>query len=359
MNPRMPIKGRGSHIRPANRFESIQIDDDWEHLELAGDVADAGTHARTLYFADESQSILAENTSPDIPFRYSLNPYRGCVHGCAYCYARPTHEYFGLSAGLDFETKIFIKQRAPGLFRDVLASGKWVPEPIMFSGVTDCYQPAERSFRLTRGCLQVACTARQPITIITKNALVTRDLDILADMARHNVVSVAFSLTTLNADLAGQMEPRTSRPAARLRAISELRERGVPVNVVIAPVIPGLNDVEIPTLLKAAKEAGAMTAGFILLRLPLTVVPVFQEWLERAQTTHKDRILSRIRQTRGGKLYVAQFGERLRGRGEVAKQIEQTFRVFAGKLGLDAKPTQLDTTQFRPPPDSAGQRRLF
>ncbi len=359
MDPRMSISGRGSHIQPANRFDSIHIEDDWEHLEAADDVAGAEARTRTLYFVDESQSILAENASPDIPFRYSLNPYRGCVHGCAYCYARPTHEYFGLSAGLDFESQIFVKQRAPKLFRDVLASGKWAPEPVMFSGVTDCYQPAERSFGLTRGCLQVACEARQPITIITKNALVTRDLDILTEMARNNVVSVTFSLTTLDADLTGQMEPRTSRPAARLRAISELREHGIPVNVMIAPVIPGLNDVEIPALLRAAKDAGAMTAGFILLRLPRSVVPVFEEWLERTQTTHKDRILSRIRQTRGGKLYVAQFGERFRGRGEVAKQIAQTFRIFASQLGLDGKPTQLDTTQFRPPTDSAGQQRLF
>lgn len=351
--------GRGSQINPPNPFVRIQVEDDFEHLEHDEEYLAERQTVRTEYFVDDSKSLLSSNDSPDIPFRHSINPYRGCAHGCSYCYARPTHEYLGLSAGLDFEAKVFVKEQAPKLLQDHLASESWNPEPIMMSGVTDCYQPAEREFELTRQCLQVALDARQPICIITKNALVTRDIDILAQMASLGIVSVALSITSLDQSLTRVMEPRTSSPAARLRAVSELAAAGIPASVMVAPVIPGLNDSEIPAILQAANEDGAASAGYILLRLPLTVRPVFLEWLERTQPTKKDRIESLIRATRGGDLNNSEFGTRMRGTGEIADQIAQTFRVFARRFGLDKKPAPLDVSQFRRPQPSSGQLRLF
>lgn len=275
------------------------------------------------------------------------------------CYARPTHEYLGLNAGLDFETKILVKERAPQLLREWLSRDGYVPETINFSGVTDCYQPAERRYRLTRACLEVALEARQPVTIITKNALVARDLDVLRGMAGWDVVRVAVSVTTLDAELARRMEPRTSAPAARLRAIGALRAAGVPAFVMIGPVIPGLNDSEIPAILKAAADAGAVGAGYNLLRLPGAVRPVFLDWLERAEPTRKERVLSLLRSTRGGQLNENQFGARMRGTGEIAAQIRRTFEVFARKRGLADPWPSLSTAHFRPPKPTAGQLRLF
>jgi DNA repair photolyase len=260
---------------------------------------------------------------------------------------------------LDFETKIVVKHDAPRLFREFLARDAWVPEPVMFSGVTDCYQPAERRFRLTRGCLEVALECRQPVGIVTKNALVVRDLDLLRGLAADDLVRVFVSITTLDAALARDMEPRTSIPAARLRAIGMLAEVGVPVGVMVAPIIPGLNDSEIPSILEAAKKAGAATAGYTLLRLPLTVEPVFTEWLERTQPLKAERILGRIRETRGGKLNRSAFGERMAGTGEIAEQIKSLFRLFKHKHGLDAPLPPADCSRFRPPAPSSGQLRLF
>ncbi|MEO8496117.1 MAG: PA0069 family radical SAM protein, partial [Planctomycetota bacterium] len=314
---------------------------------------------RIEYLADSSKSIVSENNSPDVPFRYSLNPYRGCVHACSYCYARPGHEYLGFNAGLDFETKIVVKHKAPALFRDFLARDAWKPEPITFSGVTDCFQPAERHFRLTRQCLEVALACRQPINIVTKNALVIRDLDILKSLAADHLAHVFVSVTTLDTQLARDMEPRTSIPTARLRAIEMLAEAGVPVGVMVAPIIPGLNDSEVPSILAAAKAAGAMTAGFVLLRLPLTVEPVFKEWLERTQPLKAERVLGRIRETRGGKLNSSAFGERMVGSGEIAEQIKQMFRMFKRKHGLDSKLPPHDCSLFVPPVPKSGQLRLF
>ena len=351
--------GRGSQINPPNRFVRIEVEDDFEHLEHEEDFQHERQTSRTEYFSDISKTILSENDSPDIPFRYSLNPYRGCSHGCSYCYARPTHEYLGLSAGLDFESKVFVKEQAPALLRDHLAGSRWTPEPIMMSGVTDCYQPAERRFRLTRRCLEVALEARQPICVVTKNALVTRDIDILKPMASLGLVSVALSITSSDQSLTRVMEPRTSSPAARLRAISELVEAGIPTSVMIAPVIPGLNDSDIPEILRAASESGALSASYVLLRLPLTVRPVFMEWLERTQPAKKSRIESRIRATRNGELNDSQFRTRMRGTGEIADQINQTFQVFARRFGLDQKLPPLDVSQFRRPKSSSGQLSLF
>jgi len=356
---RTTAKGRGSQSRVPNRFGALHAESDLEQVQFDDEYLDELSHPRTEFIADDSRNVISENDSPDVPFRYSLNPYRGCEHGCAYCYARPTHEYFGLSAGLDFETKIFVKERAPELLRDWLNRSDWQPEMIAFSGVTDCYQPAERRYQLTRRCLEVALEARQPIGIVTKNALVLRDLDILAAMAESGIVHVRLSVTTLDASLANTLEPRTSTPEARLGAIGELSAAGVPASVMVAPVIPGLNDSEIPKLLEAAAEAGAKSAGYILLRLPLTVRPVFLEWLEQHEPTRMSRVESYVRSTRDGRLNETGFGRRMRGSGPIADQIKKTFEVFSRRYGLDEKPKPLDTSQFRPPRDSSGQRRLF
>ena len=254
---------------------------------------------------------------------------------------------------------MFVKQRAVELFRAKLCENRWSPETIVLSGVTDCYQPAERRFRLTRGCLEVALEARQPISIITKNALIERDLDILSEMASLRLVNVSISFTSMDQSLTKDMEPQTSTPAARLRAIKSLSESGIPVNVMVAPVIPGLNDSEIPAILEAVHDAGAASAQCILLRLPLTVAPVFLEWLERMRPLHKNRIESLVRSTRNGKLNSAKFGERMRGDGALAEQIRQTFVVFARRLGLNQKSAPSDASQFRPPKSLDGQLRLF
>jgi DNA repair photolyase len=352
-------KGRAARASPPNRFEKVHVEPDYEQLEHDEEFLDGLGRRETEFLPDTSQSIISENDSPDVPFRYSLNPYRGCEHGCAYCYARPTHEYLGLNAGLDFESKIFVKHRAPELFREFLARDRWQSELIAMSGVTDCYQPAERQFRLTRACLEVALEARQPIGIITKNALVLRDLNLLSEMARLNLVHVHLSVTSLDEELARTMEPRTSRPTARLRAIESLTAAGVPASAMLAPVVPGLNDNELPALLAAVAKAGAIKAGFTLVRLPLAVAPIFTDWLERTQPTRAARVEGLIRATRGGKLNSSQFGERMHGSGQIAEQIEQTFRVFARKYQLDRPMPALDFTRFRPPMPISGQLRLF
>lgn len=352
------IKGRGSQENIPNRFEktSIQLDP----LEVPLDAQGSGddlyaplppsyTAPKTHFFSDKTQSILTENDSPDVGFRYSVNSYRGCEHGCAYCYARPTHEYLGMSAGLDFESKIFVKEKGPELLRKKLMSKNWVPETIAMSGVTDCYQPAERHFELTRKCLQVLAEFRNPVGIITKNALVTRDIDIFKDMAAYNGIIVFLSITTLDDILCGKLEPRTSRPQARLRAVNELARAGVPVGVNVAPVIPGLTDHELPQILKASAEAGAVQAGFTPLRLPFAVAPLFESWLSTHAPERKEKVLSHIRSMRGGKLNASQFGDRMRGRGPVAQNIRQMFKVYAHKYGLNKKDFDLSTDSFRRP----------
>lgn len=349
----------GSNLDPPNRFETVHREIDLEHLEWDEEYLHERENRRIEYVFDSSKSVVSENNSPDIPFRYSLNPYRGCAHACPYCYARNTHEYLGYNAGLDFETKILVKPDAPKLFREFLSRKSWQPESITFSGVTDCYQPAERQFRLTRQCLEVAWEFRQPISVITKNALVVRDLDLLAKMAELNLVQVFLSVTSLNPELARVMEPRTSIPAARLRAVKMLADSGVPVGVMAAPMIPGLNDSELPGILEAAKDAGAVTAGYILLRLPLTVEPVFLEWLERTHPEQQAKIEGRIRDTRGGKLSSSVWGERMRGNGEIADQIKGMFQVFVRKHGLDLKLPPFDFSHFQRPDPDPEQLKLF
>jgi len=349
----MEIKGRGASHNPDNRFDRLAYD--FQH-ELEGRTAqdieeNPPVSPKTQFLRDSSRSILAENNSPDLGFRYSINPYRGCEHGCAYCYARPTHEYLGFSAGLDFETKIMVKPDAPELLREKFMSKSWQPELIVVSGNTDCYQPAERQFRLTRKILEVMAEFKNPVGMITKNALVTRDLDILSGMAKWNGVSVTLSITSLDAELTGLLEPRTSRPRARLRAVEMLSKAGIPVNVNVAPVIPGLNDHEIPAILKEAKESGARTAAMIPVRLPLTVLPIFEHWLETHRPLRKEKVLSLIRDVRGGKLNDPNFGSRMKGSGPIADQLQQMFRIYRTKYGLDKKFSNLSTGHFKRPTD--------
>ncbi len=350
---------RGAAINPPNRFERLHQEPDYEHLEYDEDFLTGQENPKTEYLPDDSQTIVTSNDSPDTPARYTLNPYRGCSHGCAYCYARPTHEYLGLSAGLDFETKVIYKPKAASLLRKYLSQPHWEGEPICLSGVTDCYQPAEQRFRLTRACLEVAWEARQPISLVTKNALVLRDLDLLREMARLQLVHVSISVTSLDVELARTMEPRTSAPPMRLRAVRRLSEAGVPVGVLVAPVIPGLTDWEIPRIVQAAAEAGARCACFQLVRLPLTVKPVFLDWLQRNFPLRRQRIENLIRATHEGRLNSPQFGKRMTGTGFLAEQIAQLFDTFAHKYGLDKGCCCLESVQFQPPRNPGGQLWLF
>jgi DNA repair photolyase len=349
-DPSAPIHGRGAHTNPPNRFEPLILTPDPDYrASLASDPDATSPHPRTQFFVDGTESLLTKNDSPDIPFTVGLNPYRGCEHGCAYCFARPYHEYLGWSSGLDFETKIMVKTRAPELLRRELSSPKWEPQSIAMSGVTDCYQPAERHFRVTRGCLEVCAEFRQPISIVTKNALVTRDRDLLAELARHHATAVYVSITTLDTDLAGKLEPRASRPAARLRAIRELTAAGIPTGVMVAPILPGLTDHEMPAILDAAAAAGATRAGYVVLRLPHAVKDVFLQWLDDHAPTKKARILDRIRQIRGGQLNVSEWGTRLKGEGIFADQIRDLFRATTRRAGLNQERHPLSTAAFRRP----------
>jgi len=354
--PDFSLSGRGSSIKPRNRFLSTEYVDDFEHFEGDEDFLAELANCRTEYFPDSSKSIVSENDSPDLAFRYSMNPYRGCAHGCAYCYARPTHEYLGLNAGIDFESKIFVKEQAPRLLREYLCRPGYRPDVIQISGVTDSYQPIERRYRLTRGCLEVALEARQPISIVTKNALIVRDLHLFREMAARNLILIFLSVTSLKQELTRVLEPRTSAPAARLKAIETLSSAGIPVGMMMAPVIPGLNDSEIPAILEAGSKAGAIRAQYTLLRLPLTVRPVFEAWLRQHAPESEEKVLNGIRSTRGGKLNDANFGSRMRGQGLRAEQVARTFEVFRRKFALDRDLPTLDPNNFRKP---NGERLLF
>lgn len=352
-------RGRGARGDVPNRFERVHAETDLS--ELADEEAQQwlATRRPTVFLPDRTASIITENRSPDIPFRFSLNPYRGCEHGCSYCYARPTHEYLGLSAGLDFETKVLVKEDAVELLRQALAKPSWTPAPLVLSGVTDPYQPVERERRITRGLLELLAECRHPVGLITKNALIERDLDLLAPMAAEGLVHAAISLTTLDAELARDMEPRTSAPAARLRAIRTLSAAGIPVRVMTAPIIPGLTDHELPRLLEAAAEAGATSCGYTLLRLPGAVQPIFASWLSELRPAAASRVLAKIRETRDGAMSDATFGRRMRGSGERADQISAMFKVFAQRYGLAGEPSPQRTDLFVPPRPQNGQLRLF
>lgn len=386
------LPGRGTNLEPPNRFDGIEVLRDGfdqraetlrgptdataglvaaqeataarprsDHPSVPGSSAGPMPGVRTSFERDASRTILSANQSPDIPFRYSLNPYRGCEHGCIYCYARPSHETLGWNAGIDFETRIRIKEDAPHLLRKTLSTSRWVPQTVALSGNTDCYQPIERQLRLTRQCLEVFADFRNPVAVITKSALVERDADVLASLARRRAAEVRLSITTLDPDLARRMEPRAGSPQRRLDAISRLADAGVPTAVMIAPVIPGLTDEEIPRILEAAARAGARSAGWLLLRLPHPVEELFSDWLERHLPHRRKKVLSRIVETRGGggRLTDTRFGRRMRGQGEYAKQIAALFAMHARRHGLDRRLPGLETASFRKPPSPGDQLALL
>ena len=345
------FRGRGSARNPQNRFLPLVVEPDaWT---LAED-----PDPDTILLRDASRSILATNDSPDVGFDVSLNPYRGCSHGCSYCYARPTHEYLGFSAGLDFETKILVKEDAPRLLRAALAKASWTPRPIAISGVTDAYQPAERRLRVTRGCLEVLAEYRNPVVVVTKSHLVTRDVDLLGELAAFRAVKANLSVTTLDGELARKLEPQAAAPHRRLDAIRRLAAAGIPVGVMVGPVIPGLTDHELPSILEAGAEAGATSASYILLRLPHGVKELFADWLERNAPDRKKKVLGRVRDVRSGRLNDPRFRSRMRGEGPYAEQIRSMFEVTARRLGLDRRGEPLSTDAFRRPAPG-GQGDLF
>lgn len=339
---RNPIKGRGSSDNPANRFEERKID--YEPDEETGEKPAPDTRL----IRDDTKDIIAHNESPDIPFDSSINPYRGCEHGCIYCYARPTHEFLGFSAGLDFESRIMVKYDAPRKLRKQLTDPRWTPRPLVMSGVTDPYQPREKELRVTRGCLEVLSEFLNPVSIITKNYLVTRDADLLGHLAEYNASCVNISITTLDRELARTMEPRTTQPGKRLEAIEKLSEAGVRVGVMVAPIIPGLTDHEIAPILQQAAEAGARDAGYTILRLPYGVKDMFKDWLEHHFPDRKDKVLNRLKDMRNGQLNDPRFGHRMGGKGEYAGQISNMFGMHVKKLGLNRDRTSLSTEHFRP-----------
>lgn len=345
------LHNRGALVNPVNRFEKISFEPDEEIC------SEESPSPKTEFFKDTSKSIISRNDSPDIGFETSLNPYRGCEHGCVYCYARPTHEYFGLSSGRDFEALIFVKTQAAQLLRKELSSPKWKPQTLVMSGVTDCYQPFERKFKITRQCLEVLSDFRNPVGIITKNKLVARDIDIFKGMASYSGICVTVSLTTLDAGLARAMEPRASTPANRLKAIEDLAQAGIPVAVNVAPVIPGLTEHEIPAILKAAAAAGARQAGYTVLRLPYAVKEIFERWLSEYYPQRKDKVLNRIRKLRDGALYDSGWGTRMTGKGVFAEQIRDMFEMGYKRAQFPEGRIHLSTSAFRNVENK--QMRLF
>lgn len=348
-----PIKGRGAATQVANRF--LKHSYGVLHWEGIDEVEEEDR--RTRYVIETPKTIVNKVDSPDLRMNWSMNPYQGCEHGCAYCYARPTHEYWGYSAGLDFERVIIVKRNAPDVLRKTLMDRKWVPEPIMFSGNTDCYQPVERREGITRRMLEVCLEFRQPVAMITKNALILRDLDILAEMAAMQLVSVAISLTTLNEDLRRVMEPRTSTGANRVRTIEALSKAGVPAYVMTAPIIPALNEHEIPALLKAAADAGAIGAGYTIVRTNGAVKPVFDNWVHEHFPDRAAKVIAQVSAMHGGAMNDAQFGRRMRGEGEFASTVRQVFHLHHKRLFGDRDYAALDTSRFRRPEE--GQLDLF
>ncbi len=339
-----PIKGRGAQSNRAGRFEkqvTESIDDGWEY-----DPHTAKVHTEQL--PDAARSVIAYNNSPDIRFDRSINPYRGCEHGCSYCFARPTHTYLGMSAGIDFETRIMVKHDAAALLASELQKASYHCDTIALSPNTDCYQPVERELEITRDILTVLQKARHPVTIVTKSSLVRRDIDILSAMAKRYLANVVISVTTLDATLSRKLEPRASAPHRRLETIAKLSEAGIPTGVLVAPVIPFINDNEIENILAACKEAGAVSAGYVFLRLPHEVTELWTEWLATHYPDRAERVMKAIRASRGGKSYNAEFGSRMTGTGEFAGLIAQRFRLARKKLDLRDRLKNLDPAQFNP-----------
>jgi DNA repair photolyase len=348
-------RGRGAGINPSGRFEPISrhvFDDGWQTIDELPPFA-------TEVQVEKPRTIITRNESPDISFDRSINPYRGCEHGCSYCFARPSHAYMGLSPGLDFESKLFAKPGAARLLERELAKPGYQPRTIAIGTNTDPYQPIEREWRVTREILEVLEAANHPVAIVTKSALVTRDIDILARMARKGLAKVALSITTLDRRMARAMEPRASTPSLRLKAVSDLAHAGIPASVMVAPVIPALNDHEIERILDSASGAGASEAGFVLLRLPAEVSPIFRDWLLKHYPDRYRHVMNVLRSMRDGKDYDAEWGKRMRGSGPYAWQIARRFEIAAKRLGLNARRTKLETGLFVPPCGEGRQLQLF
>lgn len=349
-------KGRGAITNAVGRYEGharVAVDDGWarEDEDLPP--------LRTTVTQDATRTIIARNDSPDIGFNQSINPYRGCEHGCVYCFARPTHAYLGLSPGLDFETRLFAKPDAARLLERELRSPRYRCEVIAMGTNTDPYQPVERNLRVTRSILEVLAAYSHPVGIVTKSALVVRDIDILAPMAKRGLAQVYLSVTTLDAELARRMEPRAASPRRRLETIKVLADAGIPAGVMTAPMIPALNDSEMEAILEAATEAGARWAGYVLLRLPLEIKDLFQEWLREHYPDKAKHVLNLIRDMREGKLNNAEFGARMRGKGPYAELIAHRFALAVKRLGLNRERFRLDATQFAPPPQAGDQLSLL
>lgn len=356
MSSNTVAKGRGARSNVSGRYENLReedFDDGW-----TGDDA-AAAPLRTSLTPERARKIITRNDSPDVGFDRSINPYRGCEHGCVYCYARPAHAWMGLSPGLDFESKLFFKPESPRLLEQELCDRRYVCKPIHIGGNTDPYQPVERDERITRGVIEVLSRFNHPFSIITKSALIARDTDLMGPMAEKGLVSAAVSITTLDRKLARAMEPRAATPARRLEAISRLAGAGVPVTVGFAPVIPGLNDHEMEAVLEAAKKAGATGAMYVTLRLPLEIKDLFREWLAEARPDRAKRVMSLVRQTRGGRDYDPDWGRRMKGTGPVAELIATRFRTAVKRYHLNGPRRTLDVSQFRVPPEARSQLDLF
>ena len=343
-----PFRSRGAGLNPPTRFDSVHQDPDSE-IDVSPD-DDPFPPDLTTYLTDHSETIITYNDSPDVGFDAGINVYRGCEHGCVYCYARPTHEFLGFSSGLDFERKILIKEKAPLLLRHELSQKKWRPQVLAMSGVTDPYQPIERKKQLTRQCLKVLADFRNPVGIITKNQLITRDIDLLQELNQFSAVAVFISLTTLNSNLRRRMEPRTAPPEARLRTIEALAKNGIPVGTLLAPIIPGLTDHEIPSLIARARDAGAGFAGHVILRLPYQVKDLFENWLQEHFPDERDKVINRLKSIRSGALNSGEFGKRMRGEGIFADQIHQLFKVSCRKAGILHHHPKLSAAHFRTNP---------
>jgi DNA repair photolyase len=345
-------RGRASHSNASGRYErftNVLSDDGWGSLD------EEAPAIQTLVLRDASKSIITRNKSPDISFDRSINPYRGCEHGCVYCFARPTHAYLGLSPGLDFESTLYMKPNAAVLLEAELRNTKYRPRPIAMGTNTDPYQPIERKHEVTRSLLKVMAAFRHPVTIVTKSNLITRDIDVLGPMAEQGLAKVALSITTLDRKLARRMEPRAATPERRFDAMELLARAGIPTGVMVAPVIPALNDHEIEAILNRAAEAGASSAGYIILRMPLEVKDLFREWLQAHYPDRASHVINLVRDMRGGKDYDMAWGQRMVGTGAYAKQIGQRFRLAAKRLGLDRPRQDLDISQFKPPPKPGDQ----
>lgn len=340
---KQPIRGRGSSTNLRHRFTDEKIE--YEVDEVTGELESP----KLKILTDHTKDIISTNQSPDIPFDVSVNPYRGCEHGCAYCYARPTHEYLNMSAGLDFETKIVAKYNAPDLLRKKLASKSWKPETLVMSGVTDPYQPIEKELQITRHCIELLAESRHPLVVITKNYGVTRDLDLLKTLAKINAVRVVVSITSLKKELIGTLEPRTSRPKKRLLAVRELSEAGIPVHVNIAPVIPGLTDEEIVPIMEASANAGAESVSSTILRLPYSVKKIFLKWLDDHQPNRKQKVINKLKSLKDGNLNRSGFGERFRGDGAYGEQIRQLMDIHKKRLNLNNHQKSLNCEEFRRP----------